>query len=176
MFDLRNWPFPRYAWIDWLNAKVASTCIYKTCSWEIETNDSMIIILFPSAMSVSNQSWKRGFGKYSRLSRSISPYRGCLYGGGPALLVGLGLIRGLDFTWEKPALLPELTTFIFPRNPESDICVHVFILYPTHKQTELVKWKVIKKMLAKTTFVVCTELCLASPWVEFDIHIYQYLG
>ena len=48
------------------------------------------------------------------------------------------------FTWEKPATLPGLarlagspglTTFIFPRNPESDIC----ILYPTHKQTELVK-------------------------------------
>ena len=41
------------------------------------------------------------------------------------------------FTWEKPALLPELarlaesprlTTFIFPRNPESVICVQVFIL------------------------------------------------
>ena len=45
----------------------------------------------------------------------------------------------LAFTWEKPALLPGLTTFIFPRNPESDICVQVFILYPTHKQTELVK-------------------------------------
>ena len=30
-----------------------------------------------------------------------------------------------------------------PRNPESDICVQVFILYPTHKQTKLVKWKVI---------------------------------
>ena len=49
---------------------------------------------------------------------------------------------------EKLALLPGLaclaeslglTTFIFPRNPESDICVQVFILYPTHKQTELVK-------------------------------------
>ena len=40
-------------------------------------------------------------------------------------------------TWEKPALLPGLarlvespglTTFIFRRNPESDICVQVFIL------------------------------------------------
>ena len=50
----------------------------------------------------------------------------------------------LAFTWEKPALLPGLarlaespglTTFVSPRNPESDIC----ILYPTHKQTELVK-------------------------------------
>ena len=50
----------------------------------------------------------------------------------------------LAFTWEKLAPLPGLarlaespglTTFIFPRNPESDIC----ILYPTHKQTELVK-------------------------------------
>ena len=61
----------------------------------------------------------------------------------------------LAFTWEKPALLPEkpallpglarlaespgLTTFIVPRNPESDICVQVFILYHTHKQTELVR-------------------------------------
>ena len=61
-----------------------------------------------------------------------------IYGGELALLVGLG---GLDFTsrlyWEKSALLPGLarlaespglTTFIFPRNPESDICVQVFIL------------------------------------------------
>ena len=38
---------------------------------------------------------------------------------------------------------PGLTTFIFLRNPESDICVQVFILYPTHKQTELVKQKFI---------------------------------
>ena len=54
----------------------------------------------------------------------------------------------LAFTWEKPALLPGLarlaespglTTFIFPRNLESDIRVQGFILYPTHKQTELVK-------------------------------------
>ena len=29
------------------------------------------------------------------------------------------------------------TTFIFPRNPESDICLQVFILYPTHTQIEL---------------------------------------
>ena len=49
----------------------------------------------------------------------------------------------LAFPWEKPALLPGLTTFIVPQNPESDICVQVFILYHTHKQTELVKWKVI---------------------------------
>ena len=34
-------------------------------------------------------------------------------------------------------------TFIFPRNPESDFGVQIFILYPTHKQTEFVKWKVI---------------------------------
>ena len=43
----------------------------------------------------------------------------------------------LAFTWEKPARVgglarsaesPRLTTFIFPRNPESDICVHVFML------------------------------------------------
>ena len=65
--------------------------------------------------------------------------------------------RGLDFTsrlhgkklalqpWlARLAESPRLTSFIFPRNPESDICVQVFILYPTHyKQTELVKWKVI---------------------------------
>ena len=84
---------------------------------------------------------------------ALSKLRGCLYGEGPALLVGLALVRRLDFTsrqftWEKPALLPGLarlaespglTTFIFQRNPESDICVQVFILYPTHKQTELVK-------------------------------------
>ena len=61
-----------------------------------------------------------------------------IYGGELALLVGLG---GLDFTsrlyWEKSALLPGLarlakspglTTFIFSRNAESDICVQVFIL------------------------------------------------
>ena len=72
--------------------------------------------------------------------------RGCLRGGGPALLKRVGF--HLAFTWEKLALLPGLarlaespglTTFIFPRNPESDICVQVFILQPTHKQTELVK-------------------------------------
>ena len=45
----------------------------------------------------------------------------------------------LAFTWEKPALLPGLSTFNSPRNPQSDIC----ILYPTHKQTELVKRKII---------------------------------
>ena len=58
----------------------------------------------------------------------VSSLRGCLHGGGPALLVGLALPRGLDFTWEKLALLPGLarlaespglTTFISPRNPES---------------------------------------------------------
>ena len=52
--------------------------------------------------------------------------RGCLHGEGPALP------RGLDFNsrlhGEKLALLPGLTTFIFRRNPESDICVQVFIL------------------------------------------------
>ena len=36
------------------------------------TNDSMIIISFLSPMSISNSSWKRGFGKYSRLSRLFS--------------------------------------------------------------------------------------------------------
>ena len=46
----------------------------------------------------------------------------------------------LAFTWEKPALLPRLTSYIyFPTKPGFDICVQVFILYPTHKQTELVK-------------------------------------
>ena len=46
------------------------------------------------------------------------------------------LLFQLAFTWEKPALLPGLTplaespgltTYISPRNPESDICVQVFI-------------------------------------------------
>ena len=37
-----------------------------------ETNDWMIIPLFPSFMSISNQSWKRGFGKYRRLSCLIN--------------------------------------------------------------------------------------------------------
>ena len=41
----------------------------------------------------------------------------------------------LAFTWEKPARVgglarlaesPGLTTFIFPRNPESDICGYVY--------------------------------------------------
>ena len=71
---------------------------------------------------------------------------------GQALLVGLALVRGLDFTsrlhgksqhsypgWLCLAESSGLTTFIFPRNPESDTCVQVFILYPTHKQTKLVK-------------------------------------
>ena len=51
----------------------------KTCSWEIETNYSMIILLFPSVMSISNQSIvnrnyieKQGFGKYNQLLRSRS--------------------------------------------------------------------------------------------------------
>ena len=51
----------------------------------------------------------------------------------------------LAFTWEKLALLPGLarlakspglTTFNFPRNI---LYPFIFILYPTHKQTELVK-------------------------------------
>ena len=64
-------------------------------------------------------------------------------------LVGLTLVRGLDFTSRlhgksQPGLAglietPELTTFIYPRNTESDIC----ILYPTPKQTEPVKCKVL---------------------------------
>ena len=74
-------------------------------------------------------------------------FRRCLHGGGLAL-VGLALVQRAGFhlalTWEKPALLPGLailaelpglTTFISPRNLESDIC----ILYPTHRQTKLVK-------------------------------------
>ena len=78
--------------------------------------------------------------------------RWCLHGGGPALFGMASPTKRAGFhpafTWEKPALLlglarlaesPWLTTFIFRRNPESDICVQVFILYPTHKQTELVK-------------------------------------
>ena len=63
----------------WLNVNVF--CSYQNlafnfgepCSWEMrEKNDSMIILLFPSPMSVSNQSCKRGFGKYGWISRSIS--------------------------------------------------------------------------------------------------------
>ena len=57
-------------------------------------------------------------------------------------------------------VIRALTTFIFPRNPESDTCVQVFILYPTHKQTAC---EMKTKMLVKTTFVVCMELRLASP-------------
>ena len=34
-------------------------------SREIETHDSIIILLLPSVMTISNQSWKRGFGKHS---------------------------------------------------------------------------------------------------------------
>ena len=81
--------------------------------------------------------------------------RGCLHGEGQGQPYPLGTASPtkragfhLAFTWEKLALLPGLarlakspglTTLIFPRNPEPDICVQVFILYPTHKQTELVK-------------------------------------
>ena len=54
--------FPRYGSFGKHRAKVA--CTYqslafnfnKTCSREIETNDSMIILLFPSFMSMSYQS------------------------------------------------------------------------------------------------------------------------
>ena len=68
-----------------------------------------------------------------------------MHGGGPTLWVGLALVRGLDFTsrlhGENQALLPELarladspelTTFIFPRNPESDICVYKVSFYILH--------------------------------------------
>ena len=41
---------------------------------------------------------------------------------------------------KKLALLPGLARLAESLHiPESDICVQVFILYPTHKQTELVK-------------------------------------
>ena len=63
---LINRPFPRSVWFRWFGkyrAKLACICqslafnFDKTCSREIETNDSMIrILLFPSAMSISNQS------------------------------------------------------------------------------------------------------------------------
>ena len=51
-------------------------------------------------------------------------------------MVGLALASKragfhLAFTWEKPALLPGLPTFVFSTKLESDICVQVFILYPT---------------------------------------------
>ena len=73
--------------------------------------------------------------------------RGCLYGRGsnPLGMASPTKRTGfhLAFTWVKPALQPGLarlaespglTTYIFPRTPESDCCVQVFILYPTHKQ------------------------------------------
>ena len=78
----------------------------------------------------------RGGKQYNSQLVTLS-YRGCLYGGRPALLAGLGLVKGLDFTsrtWENPPLLlclarlaetPALTKFIFPRNPEFDIWVQV---------------------------------------------------
>ena len=66
--------------------------------------------------------------------------RGCSDGG------GLALPRGLDFILrlhgKSQPSYPGITranTFISPRNPESDICIQVFVLYPTHRQTELVK-------------------------------------
>ena len=58
-----NRPFPRYGSFGKHRAKVA--CTYqslafnfnKTCSQEIDTIDSMIVLLFPnSSMSISNQS------------------------------------------------------------------------------------------------------------------------
>ena len=51
---------------------------------------------------------------------------------------------------------PPTWTGIFP----FDICVEVFILGPIDKQTELYSYnfKLSKEMLAKTNFVVCTEL------------------
>ena len=114
-----NRPFPRYGWFGKHRAKVA--CTYqslafnfnKTCSQEIDTIDSMIVLLFPnSSMSISNQSIVSrnyienedvistvDFHVQSTLSweRSIKG-GGCLHGEGPALLVGLALPRGLDFT------------------------------------------------------------------------------
>ena len=77
----------------------------------------------------------------------------------------------LAFTWEKLALLPGLarlaeplglTTFIFPRNSESDICVQVFILYPRHKQTELVK---LSKKCWSRQFVVGGGPALLSAFI-----------
>ena len=67
--------------------------------------------------------------------------RGCLNGGGASALGRASPTKRagfhLAFTWEKAAFLlglarlaesPGLATFIFPRNPESDICVQVFTL------------------------------------------------
>ena len=65
---------------------------------------------------------------------STGQVRGCLHGGGPALLVGLAPTKRAGFYMGKTnglahlAESPELTTFFFRRNPESDICVQVFIL------------------------------------------------
>ena len=50
-------------WLIWYKYRAKVACTYqslafifdKTCSWEIETNDSMIILLFPSSVSISNQ-------------------------------------------------------------------------------------------------------------------------
>ena len=64
--------------------------------------------------------------------RIIAILRGRLYGGGPTLVVGLALVSGLDFTshlhGKSQSSLPGLTTFILPRNPETDIYIQVFIL------------------------------------------------
>ena len=69
-----------------------------------------------------------------------TPLRGCLYGGldFTSCLHGISQVGGAG-SLSRVTRVNYLTTFIFPRNPESDICVQVFILYPTHKQTELVK-------------------------------------
>ena len=75
------------------------------------------------------------------LSCRNSSLRCCLYGGGPALLVELALVRELDFTsrlhgksqrFYQAGSLSRVTraNYIYlPTKPaESDICVQVFIL------------------------------------------------
>ena len=137
-----NRPFPRYGWFGKHRAKVACTYqslafnLNKTCSQEIDTIDSMIVLPFPSSVSISNQSIvSRNYIENEalisrvdfRVQSAVSWERSMKGVFAWRRASPLGRFH-LPFTWEKPALLPGLTTFIFRRNPESDICVQVFIL------------------------------------------------
>ena len=57
---------------------------------------------------------------------SIVLLRGCLYEGGPAILVGLAKVRGRDFTLRLHGKSQPSNPG--PRNLESDICAQGFIL------------------------------------------------